>query len=119
MSLLLTGATALVIHWIVSPFHTSIIQYIGCLSRATLEKNINNYEFIISAPNRPTKQAPTSKQKNVISFSFILYISAQVNTYLKEKAKKTQKKQKSAGIFRAKKPSSCPAMEQPLGDWLG
>ena len=108
--LLLTGATVLVVHQIKSPFHTSIIHYIGCLSRATSEKNINNYEFIISAPHRPIKQAPTSKQKNVISFSFILYISALVNPTLNKKAKKNKKKSKSARVFRAKKPSSRPAM---------
>jgi hypothetical protein len=30
------------------------------------------WAFITSAPTRPTKQAPTSKTKNVISISFIL-----------------------------------------------
>jgi len=30
------------------------------------------WAFITSAPTRPTKQAPTSNRKNVISISFIL-----------------------------------------------
>ena len=45
-----------------------------------------------SAPKKPTKQANNSKTKNVISTSsFILYISAGVNSKLNKKPKKGQK----------------------------
>ena len=45
-----------------------------------------------SAPKKPTKQANNSKTKNVISTSsFIIYISAEVNTKLNKKTKKEGK----------------------------
>ena len=52
---------------------STLYHKLGRLSRGKPEFLESFYwAFITSAPTRPTKQAPTSNRKNVISISFIL-----------------------------------------------
>ena len=52
---------------------STLYHKVGRLSRAKLDFfKVFYWAFITSAPTRPTKQAPTSNRKNVISISFIL-----------------------------------------------
>ena len=87
------------------------------------------WAFITSAPTRPTKQAPTSKTKNVISISFILlYIIDQHKPKPLENSEKYPtfflieiQSQKRAGRFFAFPPKGVVLGMQwlsALADWL-